>query len=73
LLPRVRWISTTQASTTSAAAIEAGVTDSPSSSADQASVTTGCASWIWPTRAMPPRARPAYQAKKPRNMETTVT
>ena len=28
--------------------------------------------WICPTWAMPPRARPAYQAKKPRNIETTV-
>jgi hypothetical protein len=59
-------------STTAAAASEVVVTVSPSSSADQASVITGWVSWICPTRAMPPRARPAYQAKKPRNIEIVV-
>ena len=38
-------------------------------SADQASVSTGWASCVWPIFATPPRARPWYQAKKPRNIE----
>ena len=33
--------------------------------ADQASVSSGWTSWIWPIFATPPRARPAYQGKKP--------
>ena len=38
-----------------------------------ARVSSGWASWTWPTRATPPRARPAYQAKKPRNIEIAAT
>jgi hypothetical protein len=37
------------------------------------SVSTGCASWIWPIFATPPSASPRYQAKKPRNIEMTET
>ena len=42
-------------------------------SADQPSVSTGCTSWICPTRATPPSASPRYQAKNPRNALTTAT
>ena len=69
---RVRCVATTQASTASAATTIAAVTVSPSTSADHASVRTGCASWIWPIFATPPSARPWYQAKKPRNIEITA-
>src|SRR5215218_9390795 len=70
---RARWVAATQASTASAATTVPGPTGSPSSSADQPSVRTGWASCTWPTRATPPRARPAYQAKKPRNIEIAET
>ena len=36
-------------------------------------VSTGWASWTCPMRATPPLARPAYQAKKPRNIENRLT
>ena len=70
---RVRCVATTQASTISEAATMPGVSCSPSSSAAHTSVSTGWASCTWPIWAMPPRARPAYQAKKPRNMLTSDT
>jgi hypothetical protein len=35
----------------------------------EARVTKVWRSWTWLTRAMPPIASPAFQAKKPRNME----
>ena len=45
----------------------------PGRAALHTTVNSGWVSWIWPTRATPPRARPAYQAKKPRNIETAAT
>ena len=59
----MRCVATTQASTASAATTIAAVTCSASSSADQISVSTGCASWTWPIFATPPSASPWYQAK----------
>src|SRR4051794_22059129 len=70
---RARWVAATLASTASAVSSVSGVTRSPSRSADHASVSTGWASWIWPTRATPPRASPAYQAKNARNIEMAET
>jgi hypothetical protein len=69
----VRWVATTQASTTSAAISIAGVTVSPRINAAQIRVSTGCASWICPIFATPPSASPWYQAKNPRNIEITDT
>jgi hypothetical protein len=54
--------------TPAAAAAVSRLTCSPSSSADQPRVSAGCASCSRPTRATPPRASPAYQAKKPRHL-----
>ena len=59
--------------TAAAATAASRLTCSPSSSADQPSVSAGWASCSRPTRATPPRARPAYQAKKPRPIETRLT
>jgi hypothetical protein len=69
----VRCVATTHARTASAAITIASVTVSPRISAAQISVSTGCASWIWPILATPPSASPWYQAKKPRNIEITET
>ena len=33
----------------------------------------GCSSWIWPTAAMPPWARPRYQNTKPMSMLNSET
>jgi len=46
---------------------------SASSSADHTRVSIGWASWSWAIRAMPPAARPRYQAKNPANMLMTLT
>ena len=70
---RARWVATTLASTPAPASSSAGLTVSPSTSAAHITDSSGWVSWIWPTRATPPRARPAYQAKKPRNMEKAET
>jgi hypothetical protein len=69
----VRCVARTQARTASAATIIAAVTCSPRMSDAHSSVSTGCASWIWPIFATPPSASPRYQAKKPRNIEITET
>src|SRR6185295_6121210 len=61
----VRCVATTLASTANDATIVAAPMCSSSSSADHASVRRGWISWIWPIFATPPRARPAYQGKKP--------
>jgi len=70
---RARWVATTLASTPAPASSSAGLTVSPSTSAAQRTERSGWDSWIWPTRATPPRASPAYQAKKPRNIENAET
>jgi hypothetical protein len=59
--------------TAAAASPVSRLTCSPSSSADQIRVRAGWASCRRPTRATPPRASPAYQAKNPRSMDTTQT
>jgi hypothetical protein len=46
---------------------------SSSSQADHTSVSSGWISWIWPILATPPRARPAYQGKKPSSALTAAT
>ena len=50
-----------------------GSTCSPKNSAEKPMVKKICNSWIWLTRAMPPMASPAYQAKKPMNCENSET
>ena len=67
---RVRWVARTHASTASGRdEHRRGDRFRPGSVPDHASVRTGWASWTWPIFATPPRARPGYQAKKPRNIE----
>ena len=69
----VRWVATTLASTAIAATSVVTPTCSSSNAADQASVSSGWISWTWPIFATPPRARPAYQAKKPSSALTIET
>jgi hypothetical protein len=58
-------VATTLASTAIDAIRVSALISSLSSHADQASVSSGWSSWTWPIFATPPRARPAYQGKKP--------
>src|SRR5688572_13155481 len=61
----VRWVATTLASTAIDAIRVSALTSSLSSHADHASVSSGWRSCTCPIFATPPRARPAYQGKKP--------
>ena len=70
---RARWVATTLASTPAPASSIAALRCSPSTSAAHSTESSGWVSWTWPTRATPPRASPAYQAKNPRNIENAET
>src|SRR5215208_7306155 len=56
----------TKPTTTRATTHVRAPTRSPFTAAARLRVTKVCRSWTWLTRAMPPMARPAFQAKKPR-------
>jgi len=64
---------TTVATTAAANATICQVMVSPLKSAASAKVTKGCSNWTCETRAMPPIARPAFQAKKPIHCENSAT
>ena len=63
---------TTAASTTAIVMIAAADRCSPSNGQPQTIDSAGWASCIWLALAMPARAMPAYQAKKPRNIENNA-
>src|SRR5215211_1594536 len=69
----MRCVATTLASTAMDATSVATPTCSSSRSADHARVSSGWMSWTWPICATPPRARPAYQGKKPSRALTAAT
>ena len=60
----------TDASTISATATIKASSCSCRKSAAHTSDSIGCNNWTWLTRAMPPSAKPAYQAKNQRNIDT---
>src|SRR5690606_6960547 len=70
---RARWVTATQTSTASAATTVATPYLSPIRNHAQTRVSSGWVSCVWPARAMPPLASPAYQGKKPRNIEISPT
>ena len=61
------------ASTATVQTIARIVMCSPRTSAASTSVSGVWSSWVCPAFATPPSARPAYQAKKPRNIENAET
>lgn len=62
----------TAKTTMTAASTAPGVNGSERSSQAARIERNGCKYWVWLTRATPPSASPWYQAKKPRNMLTTL-
>ena len=63
----------TVATTAEANSTICGVMVSPLNWAASTKVMKGCSNWICETRAMPPIAIPAFQAKKPIHCENSAT
>ena len=71
--PRVRVEIATVATTADANSRICSVMVSPLNTDASAKVTNGCSNWTCETRAMPPIAMPAFQAKKPIHCENNAT